>query len=113
MIRSRALEDKLRRQRADAKTLDNLFRRRIETGANGPKGDHAMNLAEDHSGIDPQAGADHEAVMRHVVEGTPVGPDLARRVRERAERITEEVYREHGELDPETINGLFRDDDEP
>src|ERR1700676_2411645 len=33
MIRSRSLEDKMRRQRADAKTLDNLFRRRIETGA--------------------------------------------------------------------------------
>ena len=34
MIRSRGLEDKMRRQRADAKTLDNLFRRRIEAGAN-------------------------------------------------------------------------------
>jgi hypothetical protein len=36
MIRSRAREDKMRRQRADAKTLDNLFRRRIEAGANCP-----------------------------------------------------------------------------
>jgi hypothetical protein len=34
MIRSRGVEDKMRRQRADAKTLDNLFRRRIEAGAN-------------------------------------------------------------------------------
>jgi len=34
MIRSRGLEDKMRRQRADAKTLDNMFRRRIEVGAN-------------------------------------------------------------------------------
>ena len=33
MIRSRGLEEKMRRQRADAKTLDNLFRRRIEAGA--------------------------------------------------------------------------------
>jgi hypothetical protein len=33
MIRSRGLEEKMRRQRADAKTLDNLFRRRIEVGA--------------------------------------------------------------------------------
>jgi len=33
MIRSRGFEDKMRRQRADAKTLDNLFRRRIEAGA--------------------------------------------------------------------------------
>jgi biotin operon repressor len=33
MIRSRSLEDTMRRHRADAKTLDNLFRRRIEAGA--------------------------------------------------------------------------------
>jgi hypothetical protein len=36
MIRSRGVEDKMRQQRADAKTLDNLFRRRIEAGANCP-----------------------------------------------------------------------------
>ena len=34
MIRSQALEERMRQQRADAKTLDNLFRRRIEAGAN-------------------------------------------------------------------------------
>lgn len=34
MIRSQALQDQMRQQRADAKTLDNLFRRRIEAGAN-------------------------------------------------------------------------------
>jgi hypothetical protein len=34
MIRSRGIEEKMRRQRADAKTLDNMFRRRIEAGAN-------------------------------------------------------------------------------
>ncbi len=26
--------------------------------------------------------------------------------------ITEEIYRAHGEIDPETINALFRDDDQ-
>jgi hypothetical protein len=26
--------------------------------------------------------------------------------------ITEQIYREHGEIDPETINALFRGDDE-
>jgi hypothetical protein len=36
MIRSRGVEDKMRQQRADAKTLDNLFRRRIEVGASCP-----------------------------------------------------------------------------
>ncbi len=34
MIRSKLIEEKLRRQRLDAKSLDNLFRRRIEQGAN-------------------------------------------------------------------------------
>jgi hypothetical protein len=34
MIRSEALEEHMRQQRSQAKTLDNLFRRRIEAGAN-------------------------------------------------------------------------------
>jgi hypothetical protein len=34
MIRTTALEARQRRERLDAKTLDNLFRRRIEEGAN-------------------------------------------------------------------------------
>ena len=34
MIRTKINEDQFRRQRVDAKTLDSLFRRRIETGAN-------------------------------------------------------------------------------
>lgn len=36
MIRSRTLEEEMRLHRFDAKTLDNLFRRRIEAGANCP-----------------------------------------------------------------------------
>src|SRR5215471_2916653 len=34
MIRTTALDNRRRRERLDAKTLDNLFRRRIEEGAN-------------------------------------------------------------------------------
>src|SRR5262245_61209535 len=34
MIRTKLVSEKLRRQRLDAKSLDNLFRRRIEQGAN-------------------------------------------------------------------------------
>jgi hypothetical protein len=37
---------------------------------------------------------------------------VVRRVHERSARVTEEVYRLHGELDAETINALFCDDDE-
>src|SRR5437764_8197395 len=36
MIRNHFLEEKFRQGRLDAKTLDNLFRRRIEPGANCP-----------------------------------------------------------------------------
>lgn len=36
MIRTKDFEERFRRQRLDAKTLDNLFRRRIEEGANCP-----------------------------------------------------------------------------
>jgi hypothetical protein len=53
----------------------------------------------DNSVCDSWAGDDYRAVMRHVAEGTPVEPELARRVRERAERITEEIRHEHGDID--------------
>ena len=56
--------------------------------------------------------ADGEAVLRHAFHGEPLDPEVARRARDRGAEITEEIYREHGEIDPETINALFRDDDE-
>ena len=58
-----------------------------------------MATEHDNTGADQQVQEDYEAVMRHVAEGTPVEPQLARRVRERAEHITEEIRREHGEID--------------
>jgi hypothetical protein len=58
-----------------------------------------MSNEHDNTGSDPQARDDYKAVMRHVAEGTPVEPELARRVRERAERITDEIRREHGDID--------------
>ena len=45
--------------------------------------------------------ADGEAVLRHAFHGEPLDPEVARRVRERGAEITEEIYREHGEIDPE------------
>jgi hypothetical protein len=36
MIRTKLVEEKLRKERLDSKSLDNLFRRRIEQGANCP-----------------------------------------------------------------------------
>jgi hypothetical protein len=44
--------------------------------------------------------ADGEAVLRHAFRGEPLDPEVARRVRERSAEITEEIYRERGEIDP-------------
>ncbi len=71
-----------------------------------------MSAETKTTGTDPQGRADFEAVLRHAFRGEPLDPEVARRVHERAARVTEEVYRVHGEIDTETINALFRDDDE-
>jgi hypothetical protein len=71
-----------------------------------------MSAETKTTGIDPQERADEEAVLRHVFHGELLDPAVSRRVHERAARVTEEVYRLHGEIDTETINSLFRDDDE-
>jgi hypothetical protein len=51
------------------------------------------------AGTDPAALADLDAVLRHVASGTPLDPELVRRVEERPERITDELRRKYGELD--------------
>ena len=64
------------------------------------------------TGTDLQEQADEEAVLRHAFHGEPLDPEVSRRVHERAARVTEEIYRLHGEIDTETINELLRDEDE-
>jgi hypothetical protein len=71
-----------------------------------------MSAKTKTTGSDPQMQADAVAVLRHAFHGEPLDPEVSRRVQERAARVTEEVYQVHGEIDPETINALFRDDDE-
>lgn len=51
------------------------------------------------AGSDPQVLADLDAVMQRLATGKPLDPAASRRIRERAERITEEIRRQHGELD--------------
>jgi hypothetical protein len=50
-------------------------------------------------GTDPQVLADLDAVMKRISTGEPVDPQVSRRIRARAERITEEIRQKHGELD--------------
>ena len=48
---------------------------------------------------DPVELADSQAVMEHLLRGTPLDPDVHRRVHERAAKITEELRRKYGTLD--------------
>lgn len=61
---------------------------------------------------DPLEQADFEAVIRHAFEGEPLDPEVARRIEERADRITEEIRRVHGVIDDETFQKLLSDDDD-
>lgn len=69
-----------------------------------------MSAKTDTTGTDPQEQADAAAVLRHAFHGEPPDPAIARRVHERAARVTERVYGLQGEIDAETISALFRDD---
>ena len=73
-----------------------------------------MSTAKTQSaGIDLQVLADLDAVMKRIIDRTPFDPETARRIEERANRITEEIYRTHGLIDDETFQRLLDDDDEP
>jgi hypothetical protein len=42
--------------------------------------------------------ADEEAVNEHVLTGKPLDPEVYKRVRARAEKITAELRRKHGDM---------------
>jgi hypothetical protein len=63
---------------------------------------------------DPHADTDDSdttAVLQHAFDGTPLDPEVARRVDERSARITEQVRRTHGVIDDETFQTLLADDE--
>jgi hypothetical protein len=70
-----------------------------------------MSAETKTTGPDPQERADEQAVLRHAFHGAPLDPEVARRVHERALRVTEEIYRLHGEIDDATFQALLQDDD--
>ena len=73
-----------------------------------------MSTAETQpTGIDLQVLADLDAVMKRIIDGTPVDPETSRRIEERADRITEEIRRTHGLIDDEMFQKLLDDDEEP
>ena len=59
-----------------------------------------MSIAttKDSNSIPADVLSDCESIIQRVLSGTRPDPDVARRVRERAARVTEEIRRKHGEL---------------
>ncbi len=69
----------------------------------------AMSSAESKAvGADLLEEADARAVMQYVIEGTPLEPEVRRRVDERADHITKEIQRAHGNIDIEKLLGEAR-----
>jgi SepF-like predicted cell division protein (DUF552 family) len=64
------------------------------------------------AGIDPQVLADLNAVMKRIIDGTPVDLETSRRIEERADRITEELRRTRGVMDDDRFQGLLHDDED-
>ena len=52
-----------------------------------------------NTGISPEVLADGEVVIAAVMSGKKVDAETARRIDERAEKITEEIRKKHGILD--------------
>ena len=72
-----------------------------------------MNTAETKpAGSDVQILKDLDAVMKRIIDGTPVDPETSRRIEERAERITEEIRRTRGVMDDARFEALLHDDDD-
>jgi hypothetical protein len=51
------------------------------------------------SSIPPDIMADLEAVCRAAATGQPLDPEIRNRVRERADKVREEIFQTHGLLD--------------
>ncbi len=72
-----------------------------------------MSTAEtEPAGVDLQVLADLDAVMKRIIDNTPVDPETSRRIEERADRITEEIRRTRGVMDDTRFQALLHDDDE-
>jgi hypothetical protein len=58
-----------------------------------------MDSPETINGIPADLEADTWAVLEKLTTGKPLDPETYRRIRERADRVRDEVYRKHGLLD--------------
>jgi hypothetical protein len=58
----------------------------------------SMETKEDTT-IPADVAADMQAVVDSLTSGVPLDPETARRIRERGDKITEELRQKYGELD--------------
>ncbi|MBI1829912.1 hypothetical protein HY256_02095 [Candidatus Sumerlaeota bacterium] len=63
------------------------------------------------TGIDPQVMDDLRAVIKHLMDKTPLEPELARRIDERADRVTERLRRENVDIDVVELLREVRDEE--
>jgi hypothetical protein len=54
---------------------------------------------------------DADSILRHTFHGEPLDPEIARRVHDRAEKITEKIYRVHGLIDDDAFQKLLDDEE--
>lgn len=64
------------------------------------------------AGIERQVLADLDAVMKRIIDGTPVDPETSSRIEERADRITDEIRRTRGMMEDGRFQALLHDDDD-
>jgi hypothetical protein len=62
--------------------------------------------------IDLQVLADLDAVIKRIMDGTPVDPETSRRIEERGDLITEEIRRTRGVMGDARFQSLLHDDDD-
>jgi hypothetical protein len=71
-------------------------------------------MSKETAATDPLADPAHcdtRAVLRHAFEQAPLDPEVARRVDERAARITERIRQTRGFIDDQTFQALLADDE--
>ena len=61
--------------------------------------------------IDPAVLADYRAVIKHLMDKTPLDPELRRRIRERGDRVTERLRQDGVEIDVVQLLREVRDEE--
>jgi hypothetical protein len=65
-----------------------------------------MSTKTRESETPPEVIEDQAAVMKRLIDGTPIDPEVSRRIDQRADRITDELRRKYGAID---VVELLRD----